>query len=664
MANKNYTVRMQIDSPDKWVDDVDVNVSAVSQREARYEAENILTDRIADEYPEIANQDYELSVLSVTEQKGLGGFISGVVVGVGGTLFLQHRVRQKKAGKIEHVIPRRKKKTAAKKTTAKKSTPKKTVKPPPIPKKDKSDWKEEMRGDIEAYGVYETFLDQRSPANWAKKYNIKDPKFLTLANAYVKAAKDLENYVNKTLKGDAQYYVQSTIDNEGFDYAFEGYSSYKTYSVWDESGKSTQKPFRNQTFHTKRKKYLSTRKALLDLLGVKDYKKGGSVGHDDVFIVVQPNHTVTNGKFVFKSSNSDGEIVAEDMNGKTLTLTGIEPNGIMLYSEYVSKNLSSYVPMGDEPAPVDFSHHKALDNININGKDAVVLSNDVENKKMVVEYMDDTMETIDYGKSVQLTKTTKTNHPPQPAPSHFTDSAHYVGKKGELTPLSDEEKREIAIQEHWDMMKRQYDGWAVVFLASGLEALFNSKADAEDYVKKYDLVDKSDEVELYSDGGTIDSYDYRKEENSKYYDELIPDRGKSGTVEGEMLRAINKIMHRFLNSGDRWDVELKHAPSGSTVAPYYYLTRSKEIPAELRKEINDSFEASRGRWGMPYYRNMNLILKDILDHIKSKDGKYTKTNEDMLDYKHSKIHSFEKGGKTKGESKKGWFTGELSFLNW
>jgi hypothetical protein len=48
---------------------------------------------------------------------GVGGFISGVAVGIGGTLLLQSRIRQKKAGKIEHVIPRRKKNTTAKKSS-------------------------------------------------------------------------------------------------------------------------------------------------------------------------------------------------------------------------------------------------------------------------------------------------------------------------------------------------------------------------------------------------------------------------------------------------------------------------------------------------------------------------------------------------------------------
>ena len=49
-------------------------------------------------------------------------------------------------------------------------------------------------------------------------------------------------------------YVRSKIDNEGFDYTFEGYSEFKD--------------IKDDEFHQLRESYLAARKALADYLGV------------------------------------------------------------------------------------------------------------------------------------------------------------------------------------------------------------------------------------------------------------------------------------------------------------------------------------------------------------------------------------------------------------
>jgi hypothetical protein len=51
-------------------------------------------------------------------------------------------------------------------------------------------------------------------------------------------------------------YVLDTIENEGFDYAFTGYSNFE--EITDEE------------FHKLRKAFLAARKALADYLGVDD----------------------------------------------------------------------------------------------------------------------------------------------------------------------------------------------------------------------------------------------------------------------------------------------------------------------------------------------------------------------------------------------------------
>ena len=41
-------------------------------------------------------------------------------------------------------------------------------------------------------------------------------------------------------------------------------------------------------------------------------------------------------------------------------------------------------------------------------------------------------------------------------------------------------------------------------------------------------------------------------ENQPLYDELVAGSGKSDTMEGEMLRAINRIVYRYYNDGDEY----------------------------------------------------------------------------------------------------------------
>lgn len=40
--------------------------------------------------------------------------------------------------------------------------------------------------------------------------------------------------------------------------------------------------------------------------------------------------------------------------------------------------------------------------------------------------------------------------------------------------------------------------------------------------------------------------------NKKLFDALVPSEGPAATLEGEFLRAVNKIVYRYFNDGDYW----------------------------------------------------------------------------------------------------------------
>ena len=43
-----------------------------------------------------------------------------------------------------------------------------------------------------------------------------------------------------------------------------------------------------------------------------------------------------------------------------------------------------------------------------------------------------------------------------------------------------------------------------------------------------------------------------EDRNEPLYDKLVPGQGNAETVEGEMLRAINRIAYRYYNDGDKY----------------------------------------------------------------------------------------------------------------
>lgn len=111
--------------------------------------------------------------------------------------------------------------------------------------------------------------------------------------------------------------------------------------------------------------------------------------------------------------------------------------------------------------------------------------------------------------------------------------------------------------------------------------------------------------------------------NEALYDKLVPGMGAADTVEGEMLRAMNRIIYRYYNDGDYYykgyGIETA-GPAHSFLVNAYHPQKSA-----LRR----IFDESRGE---EYEQMLNDALDVILDHIESRQGDYTKNSEDMFDY--------------------------------
>ena len=109
--------------------------------------------------------------------------------------------------------------------------------------------------------------------------------------------------------------------------------------------------------------------------------------------------------------------------------------------------------------------------------------------------------------------------------------------------------------------------------------------------------------------------------NESLYDKLVPGMGKADTQEGEMLRAINRIIYRYYNDGD----EYFRGYGTETVGPAhsFLVNANTGVRSAMEKIFGD---------GTNYEETIQDALEHILSHIEAKQGKYTPNTEDMFSY--------------------------------
>ena len=106
------------------------------------------------------------------------------------------------------------------------------------------------------------------------------------------------------------------------------------------------------------------------------------------------------------------------------------------------------------------------------------------------------------------------------------------------------------------------------------------------------------------------------------FDKLVPGQGQADTVEGEMLRAINRIVYRYYNDGD----EYMRGYGTETAGPAHAFLVDSNNPK--KSALNQIFST-----GTNYETTIKDALELIVDYIESRNGEYTKNNlGDMLSY--------------------------------
>ena len=113
-----------------------------------------------------------------------------------------------------------------------------------------------------------------------------------------------------------------------------------------------------------------------------------------------------------------------------------------------------------------------------------------------------------------------------------------------------------------------------------------------------------------------------EDRNEPLYDKLVPGMGDAETVEGEMLRAINRIIYRYYNDGDKYFQGYGTETAGP--AHSFLVNANHPLKSAMIKIFGE---------GTDYEQTIKDALDIILDHIESRQGKYTKnTLGGIFDY--------------------------------
>ena len=117
--------------------------------------------------------------------------------------------------------------------------------------------------------------------------------------------------------------------------------------------------------------------------------------------------------------------------------------------------------------------------------------------------------------------------------------------------------------------------------------------------------------------------------NNALFSKLVPGSGNAETVEGELLRAINRIVYRWYNDGDKFFEGYGTETAGP--AHSYLVNSGSPISSQLDRifgEIAGSFNDKA------YEAGIQRALGIILDYVEKQEAEdsLTPNKEDMFDY--------------------------------
>ena len=117
-------------------------------------------------------------------------------------------------------------------------------------------------------------------------------------------------------------------------------------------------------------------------------------------------------------------------------------------------------------------------------------------------------------------------------------------------------------------------------------------------------------------------------ELDKYFDKLVPSQGNAGTLNGEIVRAVNRIGYRWYNDGDKFYQEYGTETAGPAMA---FLRRHNEIDPQIQDAFKKLEKAVVGTTtDKQYEKFLEGLFKYAVRHVEMIPT--TKSDVDLFDY--------------------------------
>ena len=122
-----------------------------------------------------------------------------------------------------------------------------------------------------------------------------------------------------------------------------------------------------------------------------------------------------------------------------------------------------------------------------------------------------------------------------------------------------------------------------------------------------------------------------KDRNQVLFDKLVPGQGASKFAEGEMIRALNRLVYRWYNDGDRfWE-----GYGTETAGPAHsFLVNSNQINREEQRKLEALFDAVVGVYGDEVYEKMlDEVAELVLSYVEGiPEDQYEELGREMFDF--------------------------------
>jgi len=123
----------------------------------------------------------------------------------------------------------------------------------------------------------------------------------------------------------------------------------------------------------------------------------------------------------------------------------------------------------------------------------------------------------------------------------------------------------------------------------------------------------------------VESDDWASQEFADLETKLVPDSGAADTVEGELIRAVGKLIYRYYNDGDYYYEGYGSETAGPSAA--FLLDRAAKLHID---GLTQAIDAAQGKEDEEYKKALANIEKIVVDYVRGKEGKHTKNEDDML----------------------------------